>query len=85
MGLSCAYMIMVVLEGFLLCTPVEKNWNLLLPGTCADNKVAYLWAAITNLLIDVGIILLPIPVLRKLQMPLSKKLAIGVMFGLGAL
>ena len=76
---------MIALEGFLLCMPVAKNWDSLIPGTCANQKMAYLFAGIVNLILDVGIITLPIPVLWRLQMPFGRKLSIAAMFGLGIL
>ena len=81
--LSLAYFVSVVLESFLFCRPVAYNWNKSIDGTCKDPSLGYLLAAITNLLIDVIIVFLPLPLLWKLQMQLTKKIAITGMFSLG--
>ena len=47
--------------------------------------MAYLAAGIINLIIDVIVIVLPMPSLWKLQMPWPKKIGICAMFGLGTL
>ena len=83
--ISFAYFLSVVLESFLFCHPIAFNWDKSIDGTCTDPSLAYLMAAITNLLIDAIIVLLPIPVLWTLQMPLFQKVAITGMFSLGLL
>ena len=85
MGLSTAYMVMIILEAFLLCTPVALNWDNFVPGTCGNQPTAYLAAGIINLLVDIGIIILPMPLLWNLQMPVARKLGISAMFGIGAM
>ncbi|KAI1264449.1 hypothetical protein F5Y18DRAFT_81799 [Xylariaceae sp. FL1019] len=86
MGVSTAYFLSVFLETFLLCTPVQYNWDKTIPnGVCHNpNNIAYLLAGITNLIIDAIIVALPMPKLYKLQIPLARRLAIGAMFALGA-
>jgi hypothetical protein len=80
------YFISVLLETFLLCSPVEFNWDKTIPGSCDPNSmVAYIMAGTTNLLIDVFIVVLPMPVLWKLRLPWPKKIAVISMFSLGAL
>lgn len=85
MALSIGYFITVFLEALLLCNPVEFNWDKTLEGTCANVALAYLLAGITNLLIDVIIVILPMPMLWKVKIGFSKKIGISAMFGLGAL
>lgn len=76
----------VLLEAFVLCKPVSYNWDKTIPGgRCANENLAYLLAGITNLLIDAIVVILPIPMLWRLQMPLCKKLGVVGMFGLGAM
>ncbi|MCJ1463900.1 hypothetical protein MMC07_002509 [Pseudocyphellaria aurata] len=76
---------MVVLETLLLCRPLAYNWNPTIPGGhCADRPKAWLSSGIINLLLDICIIYMPLPLLWKLQMPTTKKLGITAMFGVGA-
>lgn len=68
MTVSVAYWISVFLEIFILCTPVEFNWDKSIPGGhCDGDNITYLVAGITNLTIDVFIVALPMPMLFRLR------------------
>lgn len=76
---------MVFIQAFAFCRPVSYNWNKSLHGTCHDPAVAYLLAGITNLVLDVIIVYIPMPLLWRLQMSTTKKLGISAMFSLGVM
>ena len=84
MAVSIGYLIMVILEAFLLCKPFAYSWNKLRKGHCGDQHKIFLSSGIVNLLIDVTIVILPMPMLWGLQLGLSKKIALTFIFGLGA-
>jgi hypothetical protein len=85
MVLSLLYFASVFVETFAFCKPVQYNWDKSIPGGyCVDEEPAYLGAGISNLLIDVLVVTLPMPMLWRLQMPLKKKIGVSAMFGLGA-
>ncbi|KAI2637748.1 hypothetical protein GGS26DRAFT_544993 [Hypomontagnella submonticulosa] len=85
MAVSVAYWISVFLELFVLCTPVKYNWDKTIAGgKCEGENIAYLVAGTTNLLIDVFIVALPMPMLFGLRITLLKKFGVAAMFGLGA-
>jgi hypothetical protein len=85
MAVSLGYLIMVILEGFLLCRPVSYTWNKLQIGKCGNERKVYLSSGIVNLIIDAAIVILPMPMLWGLQLGMAKKVALTVIFGLGAL
>nr|ANM86380.1 hypothetical protein [Cladonia uncialis subsp. uncialis]AUW31253.1 hypothetical protein [Cladonia uncialis subsp. uncialis] len=85
MGLSMVLLVAVLLEVGLLCRPFEYNWNKYIPGTCEDSTQAYEAVGILNLITDLTIVILPMPVLWKLQLPVAKKVALTFMFGVGVL
>ncbi|KAI1331459.1 hypothetical protein F5Y16DRAFT_422985 [Xylariaceae sp. FL0255] len=86
MGAAILYSLSVLLETFTLCQPVQYNWNKNIPGgKCADQGLALLLSGIINLVIDAVTVALPMPKLYGLQIPLTRRLAIASMFGLGAL
>ncbi|KAI1505904.1 hypothetical protein F5X99DRAFT_174860 [Biscogniauxia marginata] len=66
------------------CTPIWAAWDQVLSTTncrrIADQELA---SISLNLCLDIAIILAPVPVIWKLQMPLRKKMGINAMFGLG--
>ncbi|KAK4892078.1 hypothetical protein LTR27_009428 [Elasticomyces elasticus] len=60
-----------------------KQWNPALPGTCIDQLPTYFGLGGSSLGFDVLIILLPFPILRRLQLDVQKKVALGALFALG--
>jgi hypothetical protein len=85
MVFTAAYFISVLLETFLLCKPVEFNWDKSIVGSCEGQNTAYLVAGITNLVIDVFVVVMPMPMLFGLRMSLRKRLGVVGMFSLGGL
>jgi len=68
------------------CTPIPYFWNKTIAGGhCVDTAAFWYGHAAWNTAADVLVILLPIPVIRSLQMGRSQKLAVMGVFGLGAL
>jgi hypothetical protein len=63
MVFSGLYFTSVLLETFLLCTPVQFNWDkTITTGTCSPHsQTAYIVAGSTNLVVDSFIVVLPIP------------------------
>ena len=86
MAISIGWFLSVFLEEMLLCRPVAYNWDLTIEGgSCADRPAAYLAAGIINLLVDVMVLCLPMPMVWNLQLPKRSKLALSCVFGLGFL
>ncbi|KAI1352246.1 hypothetical protein F5Y01DRAFT_324468 [Xylaria sp. FL0043] len=86
MLLSAAYWTMVSLEIFLICKPIQYTWDKTIPGgTCYNQRLAYLSAAIVNLIIDATIVILPMPLIFGLQLTFLKRMGVVGMFSLGGL
>ena len=66
-----------------ICTPIEINWDKAIDGSCGDISAFLLSTAVINAVLDLLIVLLPLPVVWKLQMATQKKAAITATFGLG--
>jgi hypothetical protein len=80
------YCLTTILESTLLCRPFEFNWDKTIEGGyCANERIAWLTAGILNLLLDVVIVVLPLPLLWKLHLPLLKKLGVIFMLSVGIL
>lgn len=54
------------------------------PGKCIDFKAAVLVNCLLNIIIDAFIVIMPVYEVSKLQLPLHKKLSVGVMFMMGS-
>ncbi|KAL7797384.1 hypothetical protein V8C37DRAFT_370928 [Trichoderma ceciliae] len=66
-----------------LCIPVEKQWQPLVPGHCGEAVPFYLTFSSLTIVFDVITLVLPFPVLIKLQMKLRRKIALLCLFALG--
>ena len=66
------------------CVPIHKAWDPAIPGHCLDPSRTFLGSIILNILIDIVLLVLPIPMIWKLSMNTSSRLALIVVFCLGA-
>jgi hypothetical protein len=88
--LSIGYTISVTTSISLACVPTSYFWTQWVDptngGKCRiDLYRFYLWNGVANLLTDVIILCVPIPIVWRLQMHRSQKLAISGIFLLGGL
>jgi len=81
-----AAVIAFVIVTIFQCTPVDYFWNRKIPGGHCVNTPAYWYGnAAWNTIFDIVVLVLPIPVIRSLQMGRNQKIAVLGVFGLGAL
>ncbi|TGZ82628.1 hypothetical protein EX30DRAFT_305028 [Ascodesmis nigricans] len=66
------------------CTPVKKAWLPQTPGTCIHVKAFFFGNAIPNIITDLVMLCLPMPVVWTLHSSLGHKLSLSVVFSLGA-
>lgn len=79
-------LIAIVLSGFLICTPLKAFLNLEMQKVHCGNRIKLeLWQGIWNLLMDLAVVILPMPVLWKLQMPRNRKVGLSILFGMGVM
>ena len=65
------------------CVPVKASWDTSIHGTCVDLATEYFVAGITNVLTDIIILVLPIPLVWQLQVSVQKRWLIYGTFMLG--
>jgi hypothetical protein len=66
------------------CHPVQKTWDLTITGgSCISREGLYIATAVTNIVTDLALILLPIPLVLGLQMPNIQKIYLLVVFIIG--
>lgn len=85
-GLICiaiciAFFFSIIFE----CTPINYAWNKTIKGHCINISARYISADVLNLVVDIALVVLPIPLVWSLQMSVSTKLAVVGMFLLGGL
>ncbi|KAF6833674.1 hypothetical protein CPLU01_05395 [Colletotrichum plurivorum] len=67
------------------CTPISSIWDRSLADRkCLDVTAIGYAGAVTSIIEDLVILVLPIPELVKLQLNIRKKIALGLMFSLGS-
>ena len=72
-GLSCAWVVAVLVSLILLCNPPQKAWQRAIPGTCQDPYNWWLAGGVSSFILDLIVLLLPLPMLWKLQVKPSRK------------
>ncbi|KAI1152742.1 hypothetical protein F4825DRAFT_461608 [Nemania diffusa] len=81
--LNIAWLAGFILGGIFLCNPIEKNWIPWPPETCRQMNTLYLAGSVPSVLIDLVILILPIPKIWGLHASLSRKFAIILILVLG--
>ncbi|KAL8981950.1 MAG: hypothetical protein Q9205_003405 [Flavoplaca limonia] len=66
------------------CNPRRKLWIPSTPGRCMHEDARGVLSGSINIASDFVILILPLPVLQRLQMPLAKKLRLSLVFSFGA-
>lgn len=84
MGVAMCWMLSAVVGAFFQCRPFRAMWNHSQEGSC--NSQVRFWVAIgiSHLVIDILILLLPVRMVWKLLVPLTTKIGLFILFGLGA-
>jgi hypothetical protein len=83
--ISILWWIAFTIVSIFQCQPVSKVWLPSAEGTCVDLKESALWNAISNIVIDVAILCMPIGQIWKLRLNLEQKLSLCFIFLLGSM
>ncbi|KAL4986839.1 hypothetical protein BDW68DRAFT_178432 [Aspergillus falconensis] len=83
-----ALSVMLALSGIFLgiffCQPFAYNWDRTIEdGHCGDSPKFQLSTAVVNMILDFFIVVLPLPVLWRLQMARKRKIMLSGVFSLG--
>ncbi|KAJ5112598.1 hypothetical protein N7532_000643 [Penicillium argentinense] len=82
-GLCSALWMAGLLATAFLCDPPRKIWLTRVEGHCGDRKLLHTGCAVTQLILNTFILLLPTPIIRNMQFPRSRKLGLGGIYLLG--
>jgi hypothetical protein len=67
------------------CTPLKRTWDVsITEGSCIDRTPVFMATAVLNMITDILLLVLPIPMVMKLQMPRAQKLGVICAFGVGS-
>ncbi|KAH8745779.1 hypothetical protein F5883DRAFT_359229, partial [Diaporthe sp. PMI_573] len=82
---TALYLVLVLVETFGLCKPLRYAWDTTIDGECTGEDPVYLIVGIVNCIIDACILVLPMPLVFRLQMTMTKRISVAGMFSFGAL
>ncbi|GAP85387.2 hypothetical protein SAMD00023353_1001270 [Rosellinia necatrix] len=75
----------IIITVNLSCRPFGKFFDKTLKGSCIDLRKIHLAAVVVDLMLDIGILLLPQRIIWGLQMTKSKKIGVSMVFTIGVL
>lgn len=84
MGLCVSFLIVFISIFMTQCKPIAASWKPAL-GHCRPIQHQELASVSINMVLDLLIVLLPMPIIWRLQMRLSKKIELTVLFSIGLL
>ncbi|PMD32586.1 hypothetical protein L207DRAFT_639887 [Hyaloscypha variabilis F] len=79
----CAWGVTVILMLSMICVPIVKFWDQPHPGHCLPLLPAYYAPACINIVTDFGTWILPLPIIKSLQLPRRQRFMLMFIFGLG--
>ncbi|KAI1084497.1 hypothetical protein F5B20DRAFT_298673 [Whalleya microplaca] len=84
-AMNIVWLITILLEVTFMCKPIEKAWKTTREGSCQNTGLLWMGSGITSLLIDVIILIMPLPLLWQLRMKTIRKIQICGVFTCGYL
>lgn len=82
-GLVIAWLIGAIIGTFLFCDPLSKNWDPTEPGQCGTQVNLLIGGAVPSVVIDLMIVVLPLPKLWYLKISKSQKAGLMTVFIFG--
>ncbi|OJZ89672.1 hypothetical protein ASPFODRAFT_42955 [Aspergillus luchuensis CBS 106.47] len=80
-----AYMIVLECLFLFTCAPVHKAWYPNIDGRCWSKAPIFMAGVVASMFIDLVLLVMPLPIVLKLQMTSKKRFGLILMFGLGGL
>ncbi|KAJ6077377.1 uncharacterized protein N7446_000313, partial [Penicillium canescens] len=83
LGVISTYGLWCVLSSILNCIPVNAFWDTSIQGRCIKREFLWFFNAGINIVTDLGILVMPIPVLSHLQLSWKRKFGLILIFAAG--
>ena len=74
-----------VLAAVFECMPIHKAWYQNIPGTCIKRTQYYYGLQVPNIVTELIILVMPLSIIRRLQMPRSERLLVSGVFMVGGM
>ncbi|KAF2010700.1 hypothetical protein BU24DRAFT_400218 [Aaosphaeria arxii CBS 175.79] len=82
-GMNSAWFVGICFGTAFMCKPLAKGWNPLIPGECGATSALWIGSAIPSVIIDLVILLLPLPKIWFLHISVARKTGVTLVFILG--
>jgi hypothetical protein len=80
-----AYSVAITYAMLFACKPIQHNWNVTITaGSCIDRQKLYISIAALQIMSDGSLVIMLIPMIRRLQMPFWQKIGLVAMFIIGS-
>ncbi|KAL2833277.1 hypothetical protein BDW59DRAFT_168985 [Aspergillus cavernicola] len=84
MSIATCYVIVYTFLFLFRCNPIDKNWDITITtGTCINTRTIMTVLSVANIVMDVLTLLLPIPVIMRLNMRLAQRVSVVLIFSSG--
>ncbi|KAI0838423.1 hypothetical protein F5Y06DRAFT_268049 [Hypoxylon sp. FL0890] len=83
MGVVVCYFVAFLIVFMTNCIPLSNLWDPVPGGWCRELTTEEYTSVVFNLVIDLSIVILPMPVLWQLKLPFRDKIFVSMMFGMG--
>ncbi|KIM96091.1 hypothetical protein OIDMADRAFT_148582 [Oidiodendron maius Zn] len=84
LGFVAAFGTATTLASIFQCTPIPRTWNKNIQGVCLNTVIFWYTNAGFSIAGDLILLVLPMPVLYNLKLPLNQRIALMLVFSLGA-
>lgn len=84
-GILVAQTVSNVIVLLAACQPFEANYNPTIPGAkCIDKELLFAWASLPNIVTDVAMLIVPLPIVWKLHNTRRIRIALTFTFLVGS-
>lgn len=84
-GIMLFWWIGTIFADTLICIPIAHNWNPRIPAHCGNKQLLAIIPPIPWIVTDLVILLMPLPMVWKLQLPRLQRVGLAGLFLLGGL
>jgi hypothetical protein len=83
--LVALYTAVITFMMFFQCSPIDKAFDpTVTTGTCLNAGILYMATAVSNIITDLILFVLPLPMVYGLHMPVAQKVGAVIVFGIGS-
>ncbi|KAK8030029.1 hypothetical protein PG993_011320, partial [Apiospora rasikravindrae] len=79
-AMNAGWLVSALVSTIFQCSPINAAWETVPGSTCIPQWDWFLGTALPSMIIDLCILIIPMPILLRLQAPLARRVKVGVLF-----